>query len=218
MTGLFPCRLLLWELPPGCRASPRRVLERLPAGKAQAVAALRRREDALCAAAAYALLERALGRLEDPPSLADLHWDALGRPFFPARPDLFVSLSHSRRGAACALAPCPVGVDTEETDQPLEDWRELAREAGFSGVSSREGFLALWTMWESFFKQAGGRCARPRPLRARPWGEGFRLEGEGLPPALFLLSPSPARLTALCLPPGASRPLFETIKEELFCL
>ena len=46
-----------------------------------------------------------------------------GRPFFPAYPDRYFSISHSRTHVVCALASKPVGVDAESHRPISEDFR-----------------------------------------------------------------------------------------------
>ncbi len=97
---------------------------------------------------------------------------ASGRPSCPALP-LSFSLSHSGGYAACAVAPCPVGVDLEEV-RPLcpallgilseeeRDWMgdDAAR------------FARLWTAKEAMLKCRGAALGRLRhlPLAMTPDG------------------------------------------------
>lgn len=109
---------------------------------------------------AYALLERAVGGQE-------IARDAYGKPYFPRRPDLHFSLSHSGGLALCGVGTGPLGVDIELvrprraglpryalTD--LEHGDYLARGGGWGD------FCALWTRREAWVKYTGLGVARSR--------------------------------------------------------
>lgn len=87
-----------------------------------------------------------------------------GRPFFPSRPGIFVSLSHSGEHLLCALGEAPVGCDVQLR-------RELHPGTAEKLMDEREKrefeFFELWCLRESFVKMCGGGSLR----RAR-----FRLE------------------------------------------
>ncbi len=89
-----------------------------------------------------------------------------GKPYFPSRPDIYFSLSHSGEHLLCALGDAPVGCDVQlrrslrpGTIEKLMDERERM---DFD-------FFELWCLRESFFKMSGGGSLRS----AR-----FRREGE----------------------------------------
>lgn len=89
-----------------------------------------------------------------------------GKPYFPSRPDIYFSLSHSGEHLLCALGEAPVGCDVQlrralspGTEEKLMDERER-----------RDfGFFELWCLRESFLKMNGSGSLRS----AR-----FRREGE----------------------------------------
>lgn len=72
--------------------------------------------------------------------------EAGGKPFFPDRPDICFSLSHSRGAAVCALHDRPVGVDVEQL-RPAPG--RLAK-----GMED-EAFFRLWTAKEATVKRQG---------------------------------------------------------------
>ena len=99
---------------------------------------------------AYALLARMVeaGGVEPPSKIART---AKGKPYFPDRPDLHFSISHTGELSLCALSDRPVGADIEGIATPREglpayvfspqelDW---FRERG----ETWEDFYTLWTL------------------------------------------------------------------------
>ena len=142
---------------------------------------------------AWALLERALADrgLEQMPAVERAPG---GKPYFPDRPELCFSLSHSGPWALCALGDGPVGADVE-TVRPRREalLRALSAQelAWFRGRGSRwEDFYTLWTLKEARVKCTGEGLRRPAREIAVPLldpggtaeREGFRftaLAGEG---------------------------------------
>ena len=118
---------------------------------------------------AWALLERALTDrgLEQMPAVERAPG---GKPYFPDRPGLCFSLSHSGPWALCALGDGPVGADVEAVRPRREALlRALSAQelAWFRGRGSRwEDFYTLWTLKEALAKQDGrGLDRRPEHLR-----------------------------------------------------
>ena len=76
-----------------------------------------------------------------------------GKPFFPSRPDVYFSLSHSRSHVLCAFGDFPVGTD-------IETFREVSARVPGRICSAEElgqfDFFELWTLKESYFKLLGG--------------------------------------------------------------
>ena len=75
-----------------------------------------------------------------------------GKPFFPTRPDIFFSLSHSGNFVLCALSDTPVGIDIEKI-RPLKPGID-------ERVRSQEertcfDFFSSWVLKESFIKWQG---------------------------------------------------------------
>ena len=93
----------------------------------------------------------------------------LGKPYFPDRPDLHVSVSHSGRYFVCALSGAPVGVDIQEhvlrrgetVDTASARLIKTARrffhpdEVKFIENDTFERFFRVWTAKESFVKYTG---------------------------------------------------------------
>jgi phosphopantetheinyl transferase len=82
--------------------------------------------------------------------MPDIEKDENGKPFFPARPDIHFSLSHSKTHVLCAIADCPVGAD-------IETIREISPHLRDRVCSPEENldFFKLWTLKESFIKLRG---------------------------------------------------------------
>jgi phosphopantetheinyl transferase len=92
----------------------------------------------------------------------------LGKPFFPERPDIFFSLSHTKTHVLAAVSGTPVGVDVE-TRRPV-----------LPGVPGRVcapeellqfDFFELWVLKESFVKVSGNSRVDPRSIRFGRDGE-----------------------------------------------
>ena len=92
-----------------------------------------------------------------------------GKPYFPDRPEIFFSLSHSRTHVLCALSDHPVGVD-------IESPREISARALTFFCSPDESALFepldLWVLKESYIKLMGGTLGLMKVLR-------FSREGDG---------------------------------------
>lgn len=89
-----------------------------------------------------------------------------GKPYFPQRPDICFSISHSGDYAAAALCETPVGVDIQifrpiknNLINKLCDDTEL-RYINTSPDPSR-AFIHLWTLKESYIKAIGKGMAFP---------------------------------------------------------
>ena len=92
--------------------------------------------------------------------LPDLARTDLGKPYFPARPDLQFSLSHSGPLTLCALSAKAVGVDIEQIHprgQALPRYALTAEE--YAQFQEQGGdwpaFYGLWTRKEAWCKYTG---------------------------------------------------------------
>lgn len=98
------------------------------------------------ALAAYGLLDFALWR-HYALSAACVQYTAADKPYLTGNP-VFLSLSHTKTHALCALAPFPVGCDIE-SHRPISQ-RTAARILGAD--ESPAAFFDYWTLKESFIK------------------------------------------------------------------
>lgn len=128
--------------------------------------------------------------------------DAWGKPFFPARPELCFSLSHTRGAVMVCLGevPCGCDIDLIRPVRPGVVERVCAPEE-----LAEFDFFELWTLKESFFKLRG---RSEKPL----WEARFsRKGGRILSPdpdvhcALFPLGPFAA---AVCARSPIAAPVF----------
>ena len=84
----------------------------------------------------------------------------LGKPFFPALPQIQFSISHSKALILCALSDQPVGVDIEDI-RPRRDSlpRYALTEEEFQRYQAAGGdwpaFYTLWTRKEAWCKYTG---------------------------------------------------------------
>ena len=112
-----------------------------------------------------ALLSYALKQETGFPALPDIARTEKGKPYFPARPDLQFSWSHSGGYLLLALSRRPVGADIEVirprreslpkyafTEPELEEYRAMG--------GDWPAFYALWTKKEAWCKYTGEGLAR----------------------------------------------------------
>lgn len=103
-------------------------------------------------------LEEALGTV---PALAKT---AAGQPYFPERPGLFLSLSHTEGAALLALSDAPVGVDIERV-------RPIPPRLGRDFPGAEEAFWRRWTAAEAAAKREGRGAGAVLPLGRRGFPE-----------------------------------------------
>ena len=117
--------------------------------------------------AAYSLLERLISDVYGC-ALPEIKKTPNGKPYFPARPDIYFSLSHSRTHVLCAVSGSPVGVD-------IESPREISERVVKYFCSPEElAFfypLELWVLKESCIKLMGATLPLVKRLR-------FSLDGD----------------------------------------
>lgn len=77
--------------------------------------------------------------------------DAAGRPYFPACPQRYFSLSHSRGAVLAALSERPVGADLQRLGAPPARLLRTALPEELEDF----GFFGLWTLRESVYKLTG---------------------------------------------------------------
>ena len=116
---------------------------------------------------AYALLATLL-REEGMESLPRIERQEGGKPWFPERPHLHFSLSHSRGLSLCAFGEAPLGADIEVTaprSPGLPRYALSSREyAWFQSRGGRwEDFYTLWTLKEARVKCTGEGIFRRPP-------------------------------------------------------
>jgi phosphopantetheinyl transferase len=101
--------------------------------------------------AVYALLEYAAHDAYGIPMPAVSRYPS-GKPYFPDRPDIYFSLSHTSSHVLCAVSEGPVGADIEAV-RPV---RQGVAERVCTPEELRFfSFFELWVLKESFFKLSG---------------------------------------------------------------
>lgn len=117
--------------------------------------------------------------LHCPPEEAPLRYDAQGKPLTDG---LYLSISHSRGLAACAVADRPVGLDVELVrPAPRRVWEHLSPEER-SHAADDAAFFRLWTAKEALLKCRGGRWGQLREPASFLTLEGFALPGYAFSP------------------------------------
>ena len=117
--------------------------------------------------AVYALLEHAF-ITEFGERLPEIEKTPNGKPFFPTRPDVHFSLSHSKTHVLCALSDVPVGVD-------IESPRQISARATAYFATPEElalfNPLDLWVLKESYIKLIGATLPLVKTLRFSRCGD-----------------------------------------------
>lgn len=109
---------------------------------------------------AYTLLSALLVEAGGVEPLPEIARTREGKPYFPDRPDLHFSLSHSGGLSLCALGDTPVGADVELVrPRSLKLPRYALSEREYAWYESRgnrwEDFYTLWTLKEARVKCTG---------------------------------------------------------------
>ena len=119
------------------------------------------------------------GALHCPPEEAPLRYDAQGKPMTDG---LYLSISHSRELAACAVADRPVGLDVELVrPAPRRVWEHLSPEERIYAADDA-AFFRLWTAKEALLKCRGGQFGQLREPAPFLTPEGFALPGYAFSP------------------------------------
>lgn len=90
-----------------------------------------------------------------------LQKQAYGKPFFPLRPEICFSISHSGALWVAAFYSRPVGVDIQRHESSVTDYTALAKrwfsaeEYALVREQGAAAFYAIWCAKESWLKQRG---------------------------------------------------------------
>ena len=84
--------------------------------------------------------------------MPEIHKTANGKPYFPTRPDIHFSVSHSFTHVLCAVGDNPVGCDIEA---PREVSPRVKAYAASADELKMFDFLDLWVLKESYIKLFG---------------------------------------------------------------
>ena len=112
--------------------------------------------------------------LHCPPEEVALRYDAQGKPLTDG---LYLSISHSRGLAACAVADRPGGLDVELVrPAPRRVWEHLSPEERVYAADDA-AFFRLWTAKEALLKCRGGQFGQLREPAEFLTEEGFAMAG-----------------------------------------
>nr|AXN89987.1 phosphopantetheinyl transferase [Bacillus subtilis] len=91
-----------------------------------------------------------------------------GKPYIPALPDMHFNISHSGRWIVCAVDSKPIGIDIEKMKPGTIDIaKRFFSPTEYSDLQAKhpdqqtDYFYHLWSMKESFIKQAGKGLSLP---------------------------------------------------------
>ena len=136
-----------------------------------------------------------------------------GKPFFPDRPDVHFSLSHSRTHVLCAISAFPVGAD-------IESPRHISRSAMRFFCSPEELLLFdpldLWVLKESYLKLLGGTLPDIRKMRFSRDGEKITAPDETAFPRLYRVGDCRAAVSSFGEMPADSV-IHVSGSDALFC-
>ena len=122
-------------------------------------------------------------------ALPEIEYPERGKPFFPERPDVHFSISHTRGVVLCAIGGIEVGADVE---RPRKITAALEKRVLSPEEAAQFDFFEVWTLRESYFKLSGqGGPSSPRFRRA---GGAVCCEGDKVRCVLTRLLGCPAAL------------------------
>ncbi len=110
------------------------------------------------------LAQKALGE-----EVGEIARSERGKPYFPQRQDLFLSVSHSGGYFVCAFSPCEIGIDLQEMrhlrgetpESAVPRLNKMAKrffhpaEAEYVGADTYQRFFRIWTAKEAYVKMTG---------------------------------------------------------------
>ena len=112
---------------------------------------------------AWSLLELAAQELWGVKTLPETALSPAGKPFFPARPELHFSISHTKGVVLAALSDAPVGADVERR----REIPDVVRRRLFEVEHGDLELFELWTLRESWYKLTGHGDLRDIPFTRR---------------------------------------------------
>lgn len=135
---------------------------RLPEWRRRNTLSFKNPIDMLQSAMAYKLLA---GLLRDIFKIEEHHffieYNSDGKPSVAGRKDIYISLSHCRKGVMAAVADMPVGCDIEEIHRPYKEEDAMAADFCYSNAERKlistasdpsVEFIRIWTVKEALFK------------------------------------------------------------------
>lgn len=139
--------------------NPEEIISLLPVWRRQKALSYRFPIDRFLCAKSFLMLQQMLRGSFGLNECPEFSYKENGKPYLKEYPGIFFNISHCRKGIACAVCDCPVGIDIEEI-QPGADIldRVLNREERAAVEMSESPaleFTRLWTRKESILKLTG---------------------------------------------------------------
>ena len=160
--------------------------------------------------AAYGLLGYAFTQIFGDP-LPEISKAENGKPYFPSRPDVHFSLSHTKGYVLCAIGNSPVGADMEKIREIRPNLEKRVR-----SDAERESFdfFSSWVLKESFIKLCGTMTMPLRKMMFTGTADEIICPQEGIFAKLY--DTAEGYRTAICscdknLPKAAEFVSFDTI-------
>lgn len=135
------------------------ILTLLPYWRRQKALSYRLPIDRFLCAKSFLMLEQMLLTNYGLNKCPEFSYGENGKPYLKEYPEIFFNISHCRKGIACAVCDCPVGIDIEEI-QPGGEIRDLVLNREENAVvemseTPEVEFTRIWTRKESFLKLTG---------------------------------------------------------------
>ncbi len=135
------------------------ILTLLPYWRRQKALSYRLPIDRFLCAKSFLMLEQMLLTNYGLNKCPEFSYGENGKPYLKEYPEVFFNISHCRKGIACAVCDCPVGIDIEVI-QPGGEIRDLVLNREENAVvemseTPEVEFTRIWTRKESFLKLTG---------------------------------------------------------------
>jgi 4'-phosphopantetheinyl transferase len=135
------------------------LLNLLPSWRREKALSYKYEIDQYLCARVFMLLQEGLSRDYGIKDDIQFSYNSNGKPFLINHPEIHFSLSHCRKGAACAISRIPVGIDIEEIVYDDDLAKFVLSEDDYKDVIASshpaESFTTAWTEKESYLKMLG---------------------------------------------------------------
>ncbi len=101
--------------------------------------------------------------------------DENGKPYIIGRPDIFISLSHSKGTVAVAVGEKPLGIDIELI-RPVSG--KLKKRVCKEAPETDEEFFRVWTLKEAYLKAAGISFSKMLSLDIEKFDKSIKTQSE----------------------------------------
>lgn len=135
------------------------LLDKIPLWRKKKILSYKHDIDKFLCAKAYIILKDGLNSDYNINDEIKFSYNNYGKPFLINHPEIHFSLSHCRKGVACAISGTPVGIDIEEIMYDDDIANYILNKEDYQNVISSsnpaEYFTKLWTEKESYLKMLG---------------------------------------------------------------